>query len=65
MATKGRDWTKLYQQYRGQWVALKEDHTTPITGGASRTEAKAKAMQLGFEKPFVVKMPDDLTVFAG
>ena len=60
-----RDWTKLYKQYRGQWVALKEDHVTPIASGKSRTEAKTEAVRLGYEKPFVVKMPDDLTVFAG
>ncbi|HUD11235.1 MAG TPA: DUF5678 domain-containing protein [Candidatus Saccharimonadia bacterium] len=60
-----RDWSKLYQKYRGQWVALKDDHMTAIVSGDSRADVKAKAAQLGYTKPFVVKMPDDLMLFAG
>jgi len=60
-----RDWSKLYQKYRGQWVALKDDHVTPIVAGASRADVKTKAAELGYPKPFVVKMPDDLMAFAG
>jgi hypothetical protein len=60
-----RDWSTLYQKYRGQWVALKDDHITPVASGTSRADVKAKAAELGYERPFVVKMPSDLTVFAG
>jgi len=55
----------LYEKYRGQWVALKNDHVTTVASGLSRADVKAKAAELGYERPFVVKMPSGLTVFTG
>jgi hypothetical protein len=60
-----RNWENLYQKYQGKWVALKEDHVTPISSGETRQEARTAAEKLGYAHPFVVKMPSDLLVFAG
>ncbi len=35
-----RDWTELYREYQGMWVALKDDHVTPVAGGRTRREAR-------------------------
>jgi hypothetical protein len=63
MAT--RDWTKLYEQYKGKWVALADDRMTAVASGDSRREVKEQAAKLGHPKPLVLKFPEELTVFAG
>jgi hypothetical protein len=60
-----RDWTDLYREYRGRWVALKDDHLTPVAGGRTRQEAREAAARLGYPQPFLVKMPADLKIFVG
>jgi hypothetical protein len=60
-----RDWTKLYEQYRGQWVALADDRITPIAHGKSRREVKEAAERLGHQDALVLKFPDELMTFAG
>jgi uncharacterized protein DUF5678 len=61
-----RDWRELYQQYRGQWVALKEDEMTVISSASTLKEVLAEAARLGYPNPpRVTKMPSDLRVFVG
>jgi hypothetical protein len=60
-----RDWRKLYQQYRGQWVALKHDEETVLASGRSLKEVAEKAKALGYAKPILTRMPDDLSYFVG
>ncbi len=61
-----RDWRKLYQQYRGQWVALKEDEITVIASGSTLKGVLAEAAKLSYpDPPRVTKMPSDLRVFVG
>jgi Family of unknown function (DUF5678) len=60
-----RDWSELFEQYKGKWVALADDRMTAITSGDSRREVKEKAFELGHAKPLVLKFPDKLTAFVG
>jgi hypothetical protein len=60
-----RDWSKLYRQHRGQWVALADDRMTAVAHGGSRREVKEAAVKLGHSHPLVLKFPDELTTFAG
>ena len=41
-----RDWSKLYRQHRGQWVALADDRMTAVAHGGSRREVKEAAVKL-------------------
>ena len=36
-----KDWTHLFENYRGKWVALAKDEITVIGSGASAKEAHA------------------------
>jgi uncharacterized protein (DUF2345 family) len=60
-----KDWKKLYQHYKGLWVALQQDEETVIASGASLKEAADKAKQLGHARPILMHVPKQLTYFAG
>jgi hypothetical protein len=60
-----KDWSKIYQQYKGLWVALKSDEETVVGAGATLKEALQKASEAGYPHPIVTKMPRELTYFAG
>ncbi len=59
------DWTKIYQKYKGLWVALKEDEKTVITTGKTAREAWEKARRKGFQKPILTRMPKKLVPYVG
>lgn len=60
-----KNWSKLYQKYKGQWVALSEDETEVITTGESRRDTEAKATKLGHPDAVVLRFPEKLEAFAG
>jgi Family of unknown function (DUF5678) len=60
-----RDWTKLYKQYQGQWVALGDDEQTVIAAASTLREVMKTATRLGYASPHVVKLPHDLRIFVG
>ncbi len=60
-----RDWSKLYKQYRGQWVALNDDGVSVIASAPTLPELLQKAAKLGHAEPHVAKMPTDLRIFVG
>ena len=60
-----RDWSNLYKQYKGQWVALGEDEQTVVAAAPTLREVMAAATRLGYATPHVVKMPSDLRIFVG
>ena len=59
------DWSKIYKKYRGLWVALKSDEKTVIASGKSAKEAWEKAIDTGYKKPILTKMPKDLATYIG
>ena len=59
------DWTDLYRQYRGQWVALKDDERTVVGSGKTAKLALQKAVAGGVAEPILTKLPDRLVPYVG
>ncbi len=63
MSTK--NWTKLFKDYRGQWVALKDDETTVISSGVKLADVIRVAEDKGYQKPILAKIPKKDVVYIG
>lgn len=59
-----KDWTHLFEHYRGQWVALAEDETTVLAAGATAKEAHEAAQKKALLH-FLYRVPETLDLFAG
>lgn len=59
------DWSKIYRQYRGLWVALKSDERTVVASGKTAKEAWDGAREKGYAKPILTRMPDELVTYVG
>ena len=59
------DWTKIYKEYKGLWVAIKDDQITVIASGKSLVEALDNSKKKGYTNPILTRMPDELVAFAG
>lgn len=59
------DWTKLSKEYKGMWVALKDDHVTVISSAKTLKEAAQKAKDKGYNNPVFNRFPDELISFVG
>lgn len=59
------DWTKIYKQYRGLWVALKDDEQTVVGSGKTARQAWDEAQRQGYEQPILTRMPDKLIPYVG
>jgi hypothetical protein len=59
------DWTKKYDKYKGQWVALKNDEKTVIANGASVEEVMCEAKQKGFQNPILFRVPTKVMPYVG
>ena len=59
------DWTQLYLQYSGKWVALAEDEQTVLGSGKTAAEAFAIAEKKGFHKPILTRVPKKLVSYVG
>jgi len=59
------EWTPLFEQYKGLWVALKDDEETVVGSGKTLQEVLEEAMNNGYDEPIVTRMPLDLIPFVG
>jgi predicted RNase H-like HicB family nuclease len=59
------DWTKIYNKYKGKWVALAEDEKTVIAAGSTLKEALTKARKASNVEPILTRIPEDLQPFVG
>jgi len=60
-----KNWTKLYSNYKGQWVALKGDEITVIASGKKLSTVLKEARDQGYEKPIVAKIPKNNLAYIG
>ena len=59
------DWTKIYGQYKGLWVALEEDGVTVRGSGKRLKEALGEARKNGLDKPILFRVPTRIIPYVG
>ncbi|MBI4160303.1 MAG: hypothetical protein HY506_00150 [Candidatus Yanofskybacteria bacterium] len=59
------DWTKIYEKYKGLWVALLDDEITVVGSGKTAKEAWEQAQKRGYKKPILTRMPEKLIPYVG
>lgn len=59
------DLTPLYKNYKGQWVALKDDEVTVISHGKKAKSVWEEAQTKGYKKPILFKVPSKLLPYVG
>lgn len=60
-----KDWTKLFKDYKGQWVALKDDEITVVAHDRAASKVIEKAEKKGYVKPILFKVPSKNLTYIG
>lgn len=60
-----KDWSKIYNKYKGLWVAMLDDEQTVVGSGKTLKEALTKAKEKGYPDPIMNRMPDNLSPYVG
>ena len=60
-----KNWTKLFKDYKGLWVALKEDETTVIAAGDKLAEVIHESENKGYQRPILAKIPKKDITYIG
>ena len=47
------NWIKIYDEYRGKWIALEKDEKTVVASGKTAKSAYNKAVKIGLSKPIL------------
>jgi len=61
---KAIDWTHLFENYRGKWVALADDETTVLASGDTAKEVHQAGLKHS-KLPILYRVPETLDLFAG
>jgi len=59
-----KDWTHLFEKYRGKWVTLADDETTVLASGVTAKEVHEAARKKA-SLPILYRVPETLDVFVG
>ena len=59
-----KDWTPLFEQYRGKWVALADDEVTVLASADTAKDAHQRALK-HTSLPTLYRVPNTLEAFAG
>jgi hypothetical protein len=59
------DRTRLAEQYRGQWLALKKDRRTVVASGKTARSVLEAARKKGHDAPVITRMPQVPRNFVG
>lgn len=59
------NWIKIYQKYRGQWVALKDDEKTVVASGRTVQSVMRKAKEKGSRQPILMRVPTKIVPYVG
>ena len=59
------DWTKIYEKYKGLWVALLDDERTVVGSGKTLRQAIQEAEKRGHKDPIVMRVPADIIPYVG
>jgi len=60
-----KDWSLLFANYRGQWVALADDEVTVLAAAPSAKGALAASAAKGAPSAILYRVPDTLDTFVG
>jgi hypothetical protein len=55
-----KDWSLLFANYHGQWVALGDDEVTVLAAAPTAKEALAASASKGAPAPILYRVPDGL-----
>jgi Family of unknown function (DUF5678) len=64
-STQIKDWSLLFAQYHGQWVALADDEVTVLAAAPTAKAALAASAAKGAAEPILYRVPDTLDTFVG
>ena len=59
------DWTKIYEKYKGKWVALQMDEKTVIASADTPAEVLKKAEKKGYKSPIPHRVPTEVVPLIG
>ena len=59
------DWTGIYKQYQGMWVALADDEVTVLAADPDALTALRNGRQAGKGEPTLHRVPEKVISFAG
>ena len=62
---KHTDWTAIYANYKGLWVALDDDNETVVGSGRSPEQALREAHSKRFVSAAITYVPEEIVTFAG
>lgn len=62
---KARNWTHLYPEYAGRWVAFAKNQETVIANATTLSTALQKAKRQGYKNPVVFKVPQEMLPYVG
>ncbi|MCE9549014.1 DUF5678 domain-containing protein [Candidatus Nomurabacteria bacterium] len=60
-----RDRTKIFNKYKGLWVAFADDKDTVVGSGKTLKEAMTQALKKGHNSPIFSRMPETLDTYVG
>ncbi len=59
------DWTDIYKQYKGLWVAMLDDEQTVVGSGETLNQALERAKRNGHDNPIVMRVPTEVMPYIG
>ena len=59
------DWTKIYEKYKGLWVALLDDEQTVVGSGQTLQQALEQAKERGHPNPIFMRVPSEILPYVG
>jgi Family of unknown function (DUF5678) len=60
--SQAKDWSELFAEYRGQWVALADDEVTVLAAAATAKDALAASAARGAREPILYRVPETLDI---
>ena len=62
---KAIDMKHVYKNYKGKWVALKDDDRTVVASGKTLKEVLQKSQKKGISHPVVTQIPREILPIVG
>lgn len=60
-----KDWSSIYSEYKGLWVAMADDEETVIASGKTVKKVLDASGAKGNPNPVLFRVPDEIVDFVG